>query len=57
MMKIVILGGYGNFGKRIAEQLAQDYKSNTLEIVIAGRNVEKAKAFAAQLSQRYSKYR
>ena len=39
MSSILILGGYGNFGKRIARALAQ---SNT-PIVIAGRNAEKAK--------------
>jgi len=42
---VLILGGYGNFGKRIAEALAQD----NIPIIIAGRNEAKAKALAAAL--------
>ena len=37
--KIIILGGYGNFGKRIAEGLS---KHKTIEIYLAGRNQSKA---------------
>jgi hypothetical protein len=43
---VLILGGYGNFGKRIAEALADD----NIPIIIAGRNAEKAKALAASFS-------
>ncbi|WP_216825431.1 saccharopine dehydrogenase family protein [Kiloniella sp. EL199] len=42
---VLILGGYGNFGKRIASALTRDNTS----VIIAGRNVEKANSFAKQL--------
>ncbi|NDE89807.1 MAG: saccharopine dehydrogenase [Alphaproteobacteria bacterium] len=42
---ILILGGYGNFGKRIATALCRD----GYRIIIAGRNKEKAETFAQQL--------
>lgn len=42
---ILILGGYGNFGKRIAERLTY----HGLPVIIAGRNLEKAQAFARTL--------
>ncbi|MGC3981633.1 MAG: saccharopine dehydrogenase NADP-binding domain-containing protein [Steroidobacteraceae bacterium] len=42
---ILILGGYGNFGKRISQALA----SNGLPIVIAGRDLGKAQSLATQL--------
>lgn len=45
MSKILILGGYGNFGKSIAEQLVR----SGIDIVIAGRNEEKAKKIASEL--------
>ncbi len=46
MSKILILGGYGNFGKRIAAQLA----AKGVAVVIAGRSASKAAACAKQLS-------
>lgn len=45
---VVILGGYGNFGKRIAENLAQ---LSSIQITIVGRNVDKARALCQQLRQ------
>jgi len=36
--KILILGGYGNFGKLISKSLAR----SNIDIIIAGRNIEKA---------------
>lgn len=45
MSKVLILGGYGNFGKRIALALTK----KNISVVIAGRNEEKAKALAATL--------
>jgi len=36
---ILILGGYGNFGKRICESLA---KQSGICVLIAGRSVDKA---------------
>jgi len=43
--KILILGGYGNFGARIAARLAED---PALQVTIAGRSEEKCRAFAAR---------
>ena len=39
-VSILVLGGYGNFGKRICETLA---KQSGICLIIAGRNLEKAK--------------
>lgn len=44
-MKILILGGYGVFGGRLAE-LISDIEG--IEIVISGRNLERAKAFCSR---------
>lgn len=44
--KVLILGGYGNFGKRIVENLL-DLPNTTL--LIAGRNQDKAKQLIEQL--------
>lgn len=45
MGKVLILGGYGNFGKRIALALTK----KNISVVVAGRNREKAEALAATL--------
>ncbi|MFN8411007.1 MAG: DUF4166 domain-containing protein [Anaerolineales bacterium] len=45
-MKILILGGYGTFGGRLAHLLANDER---LTLVIAGRSKQKADAFCRQL--------
>jgi saccharopine dehydrogenase-like NADP-dependent oxidoreductase len=45
-MKILILGGYGTFGGRLAQLLANDER---LTLLIAGRSKEKADAFCRQL--------
>jgi NAD(P)-dependent dehydrogenase (short-subunit alcohol dehydrogenase family) len=47
MARVLILGGYGNFGKRIAERLGQSHAG--IEILIAGRNIERARQLCAQL--------
>ena len=44
--RILILGGYGNFGKRITQELAKDAG---LEILVAGRDVAKAAALTDSL--------
>ncbi|OYX65783.1 MAG: saccharopine dehydrogenase [Sphingomonadales bacterium 32-64-17] len=44
-MKILILGGYGVFGGRLAELLAD---IDALEIIIAGRDQHRAEAFCAR---------
>ncbi len=43
-MKVLILGGYGVFGGRLAELLSD---ISELEIVISGRNLERAEAYCA----------
>lgn len=45
-MKILILGGYGTFGGRLAHLLANDEK---LTLFIAGRSIEKAQKFCKDL--------
>ena len=41
-MKILVLGGYGTFGGRLAQLLACDAR---LTLLIAGRSLAKARAF------------
>ncbi len=48
-MKVLVLGGYGNFGARICRALAGD---QTLEVLIAGRDGHRAKALANELGPR-----
>ncbi|WKL56440.1 saccharopine dehydrogenase NADP-binding domain-containing protein [Asticcacaulis sp. ZE23SCel15] len=45
MGKVLILGGYGNFGKRIAEALIR----SNVPVIIAGRDLSKAQALAHRL--------
>lgn len=45
---ILVLGGYGNFGKKISATLA---KSANINLIIAGRNPQKAAAFVCVLQQ------
>lgn len=45
-MKILVLGGYGNFGARICRALAGD---DTIELWVAGRDALRAETFARQL--------
>jgi hypothetical protein len=47
--KVLILGGYGNFGRRISTTLA----NYNIPIIIAGRNNQKATLLASQLKQQY----
>lgn len=44
--RVLIIGGYGNFGSYIARSLAGD---EAICLIIGGRSVEKAEAFAASL--------
>ena len=46
MNRVLILGGYGNFGKKIAFALIK----KNIPIIIAGRNKEKAESFVFLLS-------
>ncbi len=50
-MKILILGGYGNTGKIIAELLLKETESH---IVISGRSLERAKNLAFKLNSKFS---
>ncbi|MEZ5792750.1 MAG: SDR family NAD(P)-dependent oxidoreductase [Nitratireductor sp.] len=43
--KILVLGGYGNFGKRIVRALA----AKDIEVIVAGRSKAKAEAFSRSL--------
>jgi hypothetical protein len=47
--KILILGGYGNFGKRIAIALAK----KNIPLILAGRDANKAEAVALEIKQHY----
>ncbi|MFN3700748.1 MAG: saccharopine dehydrogenase NADP-binding domain-containing protein [Alphaproteobacteria bacterium] len=44
--RVLIIGGYGNFGSFICKQLAQE---SNLQLIIAGRSHEKAEKLAAEL--------
>lgn len=44
--RILIIGGYGNFGRFIARRLSRE---PDIRVIIAGRSAEKAKAFAETL--------
>ena len=47
-MNIIVFGGYGNFGRRICESLAQ---LDDVRLVIAGRNLQKAKSLSDRLNR------
>ena len=51
-MKALILGGYGNFGKRIAALLTR----KGVSVVIAGRDASKAEAVAKALPSQLAEY-
>lgn len=46
MIRVLIIGGYGNFGSFIAGKLAQE---DDIQLIIAGRDEAKARGFAARL--------
>ncbi len=48
--RILIIGGYGNFGSFIAGRLADE---DTIQLIIAGRDEEKAKNFANSLKAKH----
>jgi NADP oxidoreductase coenzyme F420-dependent len=47
IMKVLILGGYGVFGGRLARLLLQD----GIEVVVAGRDEQKAAAFTRHYNE------
>ncbi len=48
MGEVLILGGYGNFGKRIARGLVR----HGVPVIVAGRDADKAAALAAEIGAR-----
>ena len=52
-MKILIIGGYGAFGGRLAELLAD---RQDLSIFIGGRTLRKAERFCEDLSGRTAQF-
>lgn len=48
-MKILVLGGYGNFGARICRGLARD---SDIELLVAGRDLKQAQRFSELLGER-----
>ncbi|MFK8050438.1 MAG: saccharopine dehydrogenase NADP-binding domain-containing protein [Halioglobus sp.] len=49
--KVLVLGGYGNFGRRICESLA---KEKYVELLVAGRDLKKAADLAARIKSKHS---
>lgn len=47
MTRVLIIGGYGNFGSFIARMLARE---RNIQLIIAGRNAAKARAFVKTLT-------
>lgn len=47
-MRVMVLGGYGNFGARICRALAADH---SMSLLVAGRDGGRASALAAELDQ------
>lgn len=49
MGSVVVLGGYGNFGRRIVAALASDANAAGHRVLIAGRSRERAERFAREV--------
>ncbi|HUT42221.1 MAG TPA: saccharopine dehydrogenase NADP-binding domain-containing protein, partial [Gammaproteobacteria bacterium] len=45
--RVLVIGGYGNFGRFISRSLARE---PMLQLIIAGRSLDKARVFAAELA-------
>jgi len=46
-LRVLVLGGYGNFGGYVCRALAADER---IRLIVAGRNLSEARSFAARLS-------
>jgi saccharopine dehydrogenase-like NADP-dependent oxidoreductase len=46
--RILVVGGYGAFGARVAERLV---RSGDIEVIVAGRSLERARAAAVELGR------
>lgn len=53
MKRVLIIGGYGHFGKFISEQLSQ---SDNIHLIIAGRTLNKAEALAKTFPRAEAQY-
>ena len=51
IQRVLIIGGYGNFGRFIAKTLA---KENYIQLIIAGRSLDKAKAMRDEIESYHS---
>jgi len=51
-MRIIVIGGYGNFGKRLVKSLLEHYD---YDVLIGGRSSEKGKAFQEEITKQYKK--
>ncbi|MFL0797253.1 MAG: saccharopine dehydrogenase NADP-binding domain-containing protein [Cellvibrionaceae bacterium] len=51
-MKVLIVGGYGNFGRRLVKSLVEFYD---YEVIIAGRSLDKANIFRNEIASNYGK--
>ena len=51
MFRVLVLGGYGNFGSFISCSLA---KEPNIQVIVAGRSIEKAQALVASLEAKNS---
>ena len=49
-LKVLVIGGYGNFGRRICESLA---KEESINLIVAGRDITKASELAARLKKEH----
>ena len=47
MKRVLIIGGYGNFGSFISRSLA---KENNIQLIVAGRSLDKAKLLASTIN-------
>ena len=52
MKTILVIGGYGNFGKRLVMSLLQYY---SVKLIVAGRSLEKAQQFQVHVQTQLSK--
>lgn len=52
-MKILVIGGYGNFGKRLVASLLTHYDH---DVIVAGRSEQKSIAFKQYALEKYSKH-
>ncbi|MCF6263413.1 MAG: saccharopine dehydrogenase NADP-binding domain-containing protein [Xanthomonadales bacterium] len=51
--RVLIIGGYGNFGSVITTMLALE---GNIQVIIAGRSLQKAEQLAAELKARGGRY-